>query len=199
MNLWQCSKTKYNRLQTHLRFTTLHYHHLSRLLSFSACFIIITTKVHSTKMIMCTLDLISFTISVVNHIVFSFQYFASVKKAQWKNIYSRVKKFNYVFRKCEWEKYSDNSAVVSHPSPPDSPPLSGPALSPHPPPTPPPPGTNCRQHSLYLTIIGYIRRFLSNDENRRQKRLAASWECLLDSRVASWIYDPWAQGRLEYH
>ena len=96
MNLWQCSKSKYNRLQTHLRFTTLHHHHLSRLLSFSACFIIITTKVHSTKMIMCTLDLISFTISVVNHIVFSFQYFASVKKAQWKNIYSRVKKFNYV-------------------------------------------------------------------------------------------------------
>ena len=96
MNLLQCSKTKYNRLKTHLRFTTLYHHHLSRLLSFSACFILISTKVHSTKMIRCTLDLIYFTIRIVNQIVLSFQYFASVKKAQWKNIYSRVKKFNYV-------------------------------------------------------------------------------------------------------
>ena len=103
----------------------------------------------------------------------------------------KITEIFHCFRKCEWEKYSDNTAVVSHPPPPDSPPLSGPARSPHPPPTPPPPGTDCRQQSLYLTIIGYIRRFLSNNENRRQKRLAASWECLLDSRVASWIYDPW--------
>ena len=47
-------------------------------------------------MIRCTLDLIYFTIRIVNQIVLSFQYFASVRKSQQKNIYCRVKKFNYV-------------------------------------------------------------------------------------------------------
>ena len=111
MNLLQCSKTKYNRLKTHLRFTTLYHHHLSRLLSFSACFILISTKVHSTKMIRCTLDLIYFTIRIVNQIVLSFQYFASVRKSQQKNIYCRVNKFNYVSPSTGTIYWADNAAL----------------------------------------------------------------------------------------